>query len=491
MEGNVITEKQLIDLVGAGNVSHDPATLDDYSQDMSFVDKVRPAYIIKAKDAETIHKLVNLAKETSTPLIPVSSGSPHFRGDTVPTAGGAVVVDLRDMKKILWVSRENRVAMVEPGVTFGELIPAVTEQGLRLNMPLQPRQSKSIIGSMLEREPVILPKYHWDVADPLASTEVVFGTGDIFRTGAAAGPGTIEEQRAAGGGQKEAAGPSSASWSRVIQGSQGTMGIVTWASLRCELLPRLEEPFFISSSKLDNLLEAVHWLIRLRLVNECLILNNSDFAALIPNPNVSHSSLRSELPAWVLFFNIAAYQRFPEERLKGQILDMQDLLQRLSLQTSRNLGSISAFQFLEALRRPSEEPYWKLRLQGGCEDIFFITTYDKIPGLIETMSATAENYGYPVSNLGIYLQPIVQGVNCHCEFNLPYNPESKPESQLVKDLSINVIRPLIAKGAFFSRPYGEAAKVVLDQDASTVIALKKVKAIVDPANILNPGKLCF
>ncbi len=487
----MITEKQLIELFGNDSVSRDPGELEAYSQDMSFVDEVRPAYIVRPKDPETIGKLVALAKETSTPLVPVSSGPPHFRGDTVPAAGGAVIVDLSDMKKILWVSRENRVAMVEPGVTFGELIPAVTEQGLRLNMPLMPRESKSILGSMLEREPVILPKYHWDVADPLASTEVIFGTGDFLRTGAAAGPGTIEEQRAAGGGQKEAAGPSSASWSRVIQGSQGTLGIVTWASLRCELLPRLEEPFFVGSSKLDSLIEAVHWLIRLRLVNECLILNNNDFAALMANPANSYFDLKSKLPAWILFFNIAAYQRFPEERLKGQVQDMQDLLQRLAIQTCRSLGSISAFKFLEAIRYPSAEPYWKLRLQGGCEDIFFITTYDKLPGLIETMSAAAEKSGYPVSNLGIYLQPIVQGVNCHCEFNLPYDPQKPPEAQVVKDLSVNVIKPLIARGAFFSRPYGEAAKVVLGQDASTVMALKKVKSIVDPANILNPGKLCF
>ncbi len=81
--------------------------------------------------------------------------------------------------------------MVEPGVTFGELIAAVAEKGLRLNMPLQPRATKSVVGSMLSREPVIMPHYHWDISDPIGSTEVVFGTGDMFRTGAAAGPGDI------------------------------------------------------------------------------------------------------------------------------------------------------------------------------------------------------------------------------------------------------------------------------------------------------------
>ena len=46
-------------------------------------------------------------------------------------------------------------------------------------------------------------------------------------------------------------------------------------------------------------------------------------------------------------------------------------------------------------------------------------------------------------------------------------------------------------GAFFSRPYGETAGMIINRDAATAAALKKVKAIVDPENIMNPGKLCF
>ena len=148
-------------------------------------------------------------------------------------------------KKIIMVDRNNRSTMFEPGVTFDELIPAVAKKGLRLNLPLLPRKSKSVVGSLLEREPVIMPKYHWDISDPTNCFEVVFGTGDMFRTGAAAGPGTLEEQWEAGGAQKEAAGPSSSSWYRIIQGSQGTMGIVSWATARCEIIPTLEEPFLV------------------------------------------------------------------------------------------------------------------------------------------------------------------------------------------------------------------------------------------------------
>ena len=108
---------------------------------------------------------------------------------------------------------------------------------------------------MLEREPVVMPKYHWDIADPLCNVEIVYGSGDLFRTGAAAGPGTLEEQWEVGGAQKEAAGPSSASWYRVIQAAQGTMGIVTWVSARCEIIPQMEEPFLAGSNDLDKIMK--------------------------------------------------------------------------------------------------------------------------------------------------------------------------------------------------------------------------------------------
>ncbi len=488
----MIAEKKLIEIVGAGKISNKQAILQKYASDMSFVNEVKPEYVVKVRNAGDVKEIVNIAKDTLTPLVPVSSGPPHFRGDTVPGMGGAIIVDLSEMKKIIMVNRKNRVALFEPGITFGELIPAVAKEGLRLNIPLQPRQSKSVVGSMLEREPVIMPKYHWDIADPLASTEVVFGTGDIFRTGAASGSGTIKQQWAAGGAQKEAAGPAAASWHRIIQGAQGTMGIVTWASARCELLPKLEEPFLVGSLYLDKILETVHWLIRLRLVNECLVLNNSSLAAIMTKKwPEDYRNLKDTLPPWILFFNIAGYEYFPEENVCGQVKDMRDVTQRIGVESVQSIGGVSAFELLEAVRHPSREPYWKLRYKGGCHDIFFLTIYEKLPELIKVMYDTADEIGYSASDIGIYLQPIVQGTSCHCEFNLFYDRENLKEWARVKGLSANATKNLIAKGAFFSRPYGENATMIMNRDAATVAALKKVKSIVDPNNILNPGKLCF
>ena len=484
-------KEELIKIVGSERVTVNIRSLEKHSRDESFMQPTRPAYVVKPKSANELQLIVKWANKTLTPLVPVSSGDPHFRGDSVPSTGGAVMVDLRGMKKILRVDRRNRVAMVEPGVTFDGLRAELAKNGLRLNMPLLPRRRKSVVGSVLEREPVIMPKYHWDMVDPLACTEVIFGSGDIYRTGAAAGPGTVDEQWKSGGAQKSHADPL-ADWCRIIQGSQGTMGIVTWATVRCELLPSLEEPFMVGSSSLPSLFELIHWLVRLRLADECLVLNNSNLAHILAEQwPKEYESLRDSLPPWVLFFCISGYEYYPEEKVAYQIEQMTDIARRVEVEPVKTLDSISAYELLGILQRPSEDPYWKIRGKGSCCDIFCLATYDKLPELISVMNEAADEYGYPISDMGVYLQPIVQGTSYHCEFNLFFDPTNSEEVSKLKELSIHAIESLMNKGAFFSRPYGTWVEIVYKRDTETTASLRKIKGIVDPNNIMNPGKLCF
>ena len=488
----MIAKQMLIEVLGSANVSDDAATLDAYSEDMSFVNKTRPACVVRPQTAAEVKQLVGLATETGTPLVPVSSGRPHFKGDTVPSAGGAIVADLGGMKKIIFVDRPRRVAMVEPGVTFGELIPAAKKEGIRLNMPLLPRASKSVVGSMLDREPVLMPKYQWDISDPLACMEVIFGTGDDFRTGQSAGPGTIEEQWAVGGRQKAPYGPHVPSWHRLVQGAQGTMGIVTWASLRCELLPSLEEPFVVGSSRLEPLLDMVAWLVRLRMVNECFVLSSTDLAAVFAEEwPADYTRLTAELPSWTLFYTVAGYEYHPEERVNTYLGDITALSMRLGVEPRKSVAGLSAGNILRTIQRPSPEPHWKLRPKGSCEDVCFLTTQEKIPGLVEIARDLAAKAGYPVTELGVYIQPVVQGTSYHVEFSLFYDPANPAEADRVRNLSRDATKALMDAGVFFSRPHGENARMIMNRDGASVEMLKSLRKIFDPNNIMNPGKLCF
>jgi FAD/FMN-containing dehydrogenase len=107
------------------------------------------------------------------------------------------------------------------------------------------------------------------------------------------------------------------------------------------------------------------------------------------------------------------------------------------------------------------------------------------------MSRLAKQFKVPGKEIGVYLQPMIHGANCHCEFHIPYNPKNDEESDRVKTLDRDASKTLANSGGFFSRPYGGWADVAYGRDPATVTALRKLNSIFDPNKIMNPGKLCF
>jgi FAD/FMN-containing dehydrogenase len=489
-ESDVDIRRALEGIVGAENVVDDPDVLMGHGGDMSFVAGSRPVVVVKPRKAQQVYELVRWANRTLMPLIPISSGPPHFRGDTVPGLGG-VVVDLSGMDKVLRIDRRNRVAMVEPGVTFGALKAEVEKQGMRLMLPLSPRSTKSILGSYLEREPILVPKYHWDMSDPLCCTEVVFGSGDLFRTGAAAGPGTLDEQRESGQAQKNPLGPGPSDLFRVVQGAQGTLGVVTWATIRLELLPSIKRVFMVGCERLEEITDFIYWLQRLKLGDECLVLDRLNLASLLEHDPQRIEEYRSALPSYILVFVIAGYERFPEDRVDYQTKDVMEVAQRHDVHPRATLPEVDSGRLLQTLSEPSAEPYWKLRYRGNSAEIFFLTTLDRSPHFIEVMYRTAQDAGFPTSSIGTYIQPIQQGRACHMEFDLAFDPDDETEVTRTKRTFGQASRALMHQGAFFSRPYGMWSDMVGSQNAENVVALRKVKRIFDPNSVMNPGKLWF
>jgi len=481
-----LPEVELEEIVDSENYFDDPEVLEKYSSDHSFVTPSKPSYVVKPRGVEEVQRIVEWANKERIPLVPVSSGPPRFRGDTIPRMGGCIV-DLSRMNKILRVDRRNRVAIIEPGVTFAQLQSALAKERLRMLMPLCPRPSKSALTSYLDREPIVTPKYHWDYPDPLVNVEVVFGSGDIMRTGESAGPGTLEEQWEVGGAQKNPGGPAQVDYYRIVSGSQGTMGIVTWASVRAEPLPQAQRPYLIPSDKLEGLFDFTYEILKRRLGDECLILSCLSLANLLSEGTAEIGSLRESLPPWVLILSLAGYERYPEERVAYQEEHIMAIANKTGVEPMVGIAGIPGTKVLSALQEVAPEPYWKLGHKGSAQHIFFLATLDKIPGFIRLMHDSADAVGYPTSDIGIYIQPVVQGVACHCEFSLTYDPSNSKETDKVHGLLISASQALIKEGAYFSRPYYPWADMVYSQDAATVTLLRKMKGIFDPNNIMNLG----
>lgn len=481
----------LSSIVRPESIVSDAAILEGYAKDFSFVARGNPLLLVYPENKEELQAIVRLANESRMPLVPVSSGPPRFHGDTIPGQGG-VIVDFSRIKRILKIDPINRCAMLEPGVTFGRLIDELKKHGMKLNIPLLPQAGKSVVASRLEREPVLIPKYQFDYLDPLLTLEVIYGTGDDFRTGSASGPGDLETLKA---GKVNPWGPGSIDYVRFLSGANGTMGLVTWVMTKVEVLPSLQKLYLIPGTDINELAALMSKLLRQRVVDECLALNNVNLAAILAETwPEDFEELETSLPSWTVLACVAGYQRRPEERINIQEKYLGNICEDLKLKPLTALpgaeGKESAI--LELLSGPwQKEPYWKLRRKGSCHDIFFLTTLDQAPRFIELMRGIVAGYRYPGDDIGCYLQPMVQGRGCHCEFNLPCDESDSREAAEVKKLFVDLSEALIENGAFFSRPYGPWADMVYGRFPEGVGALRKLKGIFDPNNILNPGKLCF
>jgi FAD/FMN-containing dehydrogenase len=468
------------------NMINDTALLEQYSRDNCSVTGSRPLLAVYPETKDDLKRLVKLANEYKMPLIPVSSGPPHFHGGTVPEESG-IVVNFQKMDRILKIDKINRCVMLEPGVTFKKLIPELKQHGLRLNMPLAPRATKSVLTAYLEREPLLIPKYQYDNIDPLLTVEVIFGTGDEFRTGSASGPGDMEHLNS---DKVNPWGPGSLDYVRFISSAQGTMGLVTWANIKVEVLPSIQELYYIAAAKVTDLLPLLAGLLRKRVLDECLVLNNASLAALLAEDTTELSELKSRLPPWTALVGIAGYQRRPEERVHIQRRHLMNICGEHQLMATAGLIEAGgrAAKLPDLLSNVwTKEPYWKLVSNSSRDVIFFLSPVSRVAEYVELMQRLYTTHGCSFAETGCYLQPVVQGRGCHCEFNLPGVLPGIDARTFWSTAS----EILMQQGAFFSRPYGDWADMVYRRDSESTAALRKLKNVFDPYNILNPGKLCF
>lgn len=475
-------------VVGKDNISDTAGDLALYSRDLSLLPAGTPDVVVWPGSSEEVAGVVKYACDNNIPVVPVSSRT-HVHGSTIPKQGG-IVVDMRRMNKILEIDKVNRLVRFEAGVTWKQLTDALDKEGMRCIMPLLPRPDSSVLTSLLERE--VPTNIVYDYGEPTQSMEVVWADGSIFRMGSASVnhfPDSISR----------GANPSGPGldFYRFLQGAQGTMGIVTWISMKIEHKTKIDKIFFAPVTDLTYANNFLHRILPRRIGQECLLLNNIDLAGIMAENAEDFDLLSSQLPAWTLILTISGVMRRPEEKIAVEENFLKEVLlnEYSSIALSDKLAGFPGIRkrVFPLLRNPwpTDKKYWKNNLRGACQDIFFICRPGKAKELIEVMDDVAAKHDYPIADLGKYIQPIEHNRACQVEFSLFYDPENEQEREQIAKLNRDAIIALMAKGAYFSRPYGDAASIVYDRAANYTMALRRVKKVFDPKNIMNPGNLCF
>ena len=480
---------KLVQVVGAENFSDAPAQLQVYATDFSYTPAGAPNYVVKPANSEEVSAIIKFCNENNIPVVPVSS-KVHFYGATIPKEGG-VVLDMSRMNRILEIDSDNRRVRFEAGVTWEKLTKELAKKGFRVIMPLTPPAERSVLTDFMEREEPTNQVY--DYGEPLQAMEVVWPTGEIFRMGSASVNGYPDSQSKGG----NPSGPG-LDFYRFFQCAQGTMGVVTWTNLKIESIPKIDKILFAPIDDLGYAIDFLYRILPRRIGQEVLLLNNVDLAAILAEewPG-DFNKLQAELPPWTLILVVSGLLRRPEEKIAYEENFLAQVIKNefSDLQLGENIPGFPGLRkkLLPILRNPwpADVPYWKNRIKGACQSLFFHTRPLLAPQFIDIVEEIAAQYDYPISDIGMYIQPIEHNRACRHEFNFFYNPEDAGETAAIRGLYKEAATVLLNEGAIFTRPYGDLAPIVYERAATYARTLKRLKKVFDPNNIMNPGNLCF
>lgn len=482
-------KSKLSEIVGAENFSDDPDKLRIYETDFSYTPAGAPNYVVKPIVSEEVAEVIRFCNENNIPVVPCSS-KVHFYGATIPKEGG-LILDLSRMDKILEIDPENRRVRFQAGVTWDKLTNELRKQGFRVIMPLAPPAERSVLTDFLEREEPTNQVY--DYGEPLQAMEVVWPTGEIFRTGSASVNGYPDSPSKGG----NPSGPG-LDFYRFFQCAQGTMGVVTWTNLKMESIPKMDKILFGPIDDLNYAMDFLYRILPRRIGQEVVLLNQVSLAAMLAQewPR-EFDRLKATLPPWTLILVISGLLRRPEEKLAYE----QSFLAQVIKEEFTNLRlgeSLPGFpglrnKILPILRNPwpADVPHWKLRVKGACQSLFFHTRPSRADHFVTKVREISARYGYPAGDIGVYIQPIEHNRACRPEFNFFYDPGNETEKTTVRALYREAATALLKEGAVFTRPYGDLAPIVYERAASYAGHLKRLKKVFDPNNIMNPSNLCF
>lgn len=215
---------------------------EDYSHDELGGAKKMPDIVAKVLSTEEVSKIMKYAYENNIPVTPRGSGT-GLVGAAVPIHGG-IVIDLSDMNQILELDEENLTLTLEPGVLLMEIAKYVEENDLFY--PPDPGEKTATIAGNINTNAGGMRAVKYGVTrDYVRGMEVVLPNGKVVELG-----GKIVKNS------------SGYSLKDLIVGSEGTLGIVTKATLKLLPLPKKAISLLVPFNDLGQAIDTVPKIIK-------------------------------------------------------------------------------------------------------------------------------------------------------------------------------------------------------------------------------------
>ena len=449
--------KKIEDIVGKSNCLNKKEDILCYAYDTT-PDVYYPDAVVFPQNPQEVSSVLKFANQYGFAVTPRGAGS-GMTGGSLPVKGGVVMAMTR-FGRIIDIDRDNLVAVAEPGVVTGDFQKAVESHGLFY--PPDPSSSdfSTLGGNAAECAGGPKAVKYGVTRDYVLGLEVVLATGEIVKTGVQTAKGVVGYDL-----------------TRLIVGSEGTLGIITKLILRLLPLPDLVQTITVMYDKIETAAETVSEIIRHGIIPRSI--EYMDNASIRCAEDYMKAGLPTDAEAILII------------EVDGTENEVSYAMNRVKSVCKKS----GARQIKTAENRQDAEILWKARKSVSSalfkygpdkinEDI--VVPRSRIPDMVKKIKALSRETGLTMVSFG-------HAGDGNIHFNIMLDKKEAVQLHKANQAVDEIFDYTLALGGTISGEHGvgitKSAFMTKEISAESIALMRRIKSAFDPAGILNPGKM--
>jgi len=427
-----------------------------HGRDEGSIDAPPPAAVVFAERTQDVADAVALAAAHAVPVIAYGAGS-SLEGHLLAVQGG-ISIDVSRMNQVLSIDADDLTVTAQPGITRKQLNEAIKDSGLFF--PIDPGADASIGGMAATRASGTNAVRYGTMRENVLALQVVTASGEVMRTGTRA--------------KKSSAGYD---LTRLLVGSEGTLGIFTEVTLRLYPLPEAVSAAICSFPSIEAAVRTVITTIQLGVpIARCELIDAHTVRMVNAH---SKLGLREEPMLLMEFHGSPA-------GVREQAETVQDIAREHGGQDFEWATTPEERTRLWAARHNAY--FAAIQSRPGCKAISTDTCVpiSRLADCLLDSVAEADASGLPYFLLGH-----VGDGNFH--FGYLIDPAVPAERERAEQLNRQLVARALSMAGTCTGEHGVGVHkmdfLAHEAGAGAIGVMRAIKRALDPQNILNPGKI--
>ena len=432
------------------------AVRDQHGRGESVYDAAPPEAVVFCTSTDEVAFLVGLCSQHAVPLIPFGVGS-SLEGHLLAVQGG-ISADVSRMNAVVQVNAEDLTVTVQAGVTREQVNRETKHLGLFF--PIDPGANASIGGMAATRASGTNAVRYGTMRENVLGLTVVTASGEVIHTGSRA--------------RKSAAGYD---LTRLMIGSEGTLGVITEVTLKLYPLPEAVSAAICHFPSIDAAVQTTIETIQMGVpIARCELLDRHAIRAVNQH---SKLGLREE-PMLLMEFHGS------EASVKEQAQTVQALAREHGGEDFQWARTPEVRSKLWAARHQAYFAALQMRAGCRCQSSDTCVPISRLAESINDSIAEAEASGIPYWIVGH-----VGDGNFHLSYLM--DPNDPHEIAEVERLNVLMVQRALRLGGTCTGEHGiglhKIGYLLEEAGPGTVAMMRSIKQALDPKNIMNPGKI--